>query len=186
MASNAAPTKCAAEGQILKPCSFLHAAMTGPYRNGVGGRGLFLMQLIDIKTGKPTRSAVVLRGGDNGKSEFALSFCPFCAADIHSHFVKQPDPIPEIFAVCWSNGVIEFVGDGLLPDGALPIIKGDEQVVRGIIDQFARLGHDNTTLLVPGIPEALTSTEAESALASFSLRVRSALGQSEGVGGGHA
>lgn len=82
---------CSAEGQILNPCGFLRSAMTGPYRKGVGGRGLFLMQLIDIPTGKPTRSAVVLRGGDNGKTEICLNFCPFCGADIHSHFIARPN-----------------------------------------------------------------------------------------------
>jgi len=58
------------------------------------------------------------------------------------------------------------------PAGALPIARHpDLERLKSQVSGLARVGHDNKTLLVPGVPEAATSDEAVDALARFSEKV---------------
>lgn len=71
----------------------------------------------------------------------------------------------EIRAYCYANGVIKFRSAKLaMPDGALPIMIGPGKIVRDHIKGAARLGYDNKTLLVPGVPEAPNQLEGVEAL----------------------
>lgn len=71
----------------------------------------------------------------------------------------------KITAYAWASGLIEF-GD-VLPDGALPIINGEEKRVREIIEVRARHSRTNEQMLVPGIPEADNQHDACDALIRF-------------------
>ncbi|WP_257096839.1 hypothetical protein [Methyloversatilis sp. XJ19-13] len=62
------------------------------------------------------------------------------------------DDREHLFAFCWQNGVIEF-GEAV-PEGALHVLDGTPFEVRDTIEATARLAHDVTTWLVPGVPEA--------------------------------
>ncbi len=54
------------DGRFVEPCSSLEGAFDG---NGFGrGRALFLYELTNLKTLKPSRSFVVLRMGAQGSS----------------------------------------------------------------------------------------------------------------------
>lgn len=68
-------------------------------------------------------------------------------------------------AYCWANGVIGF-GDHL-PEGALPLMRGAPNVVRGRMSTHARHAYDRKTLLVPGIPEARDEASALKAYQAF-------------------
>ncbi|HAK6289854.1 TPA: host nuclease inhibitor protein [Salmonella enterica] len=76
---------------------------------------------------------------------------------------------PTITAYCWASGLIEF--GNTLPEGALPIIVGEEKQVRDVVGVLARLAY-NGDLLVPGIPEAANQNEAREALERFSRMIR--------------
>lgn len=56
-----------------------------------------------------------------------------------------------ITAYCWASGLIEF--GNTLPEGALPIVTGNEKQVRDVVTVLARHAY-NGDLLVPGIPES--------------------------------
>ncbi|EED3047352.1 host nuclease inhibitor protein [Salmonella enterica subsp. enterica serovar Virchow] len=71
---------------------------------------------------------------------------------------------PTITAYCWASGLIEF--GNTLPEGALPIIVGEEKQVRDVVGVLARHAY-NGDLLVPGIPEAADQNEAREALERF-------------------
>lgn len=71
----------------------------------------------------------------------------------------------KITAYAWASGLIEF-GE-TYPDGALPIITGEEKRVREIIGIRARHSRTNQKLLVPGVPEAGNQDDACSALIRF-------------------
>lgn len=68
-------------------------------------------------------------------------------------------------AYCWASGLIEF-GESV-PEGAIPMISGDDQKVRELMDAVARIDHDNVTLLVPGVPEADDEDAKYAALQRF-------------------
>lgn len=68
-------------------------------------------------------------------------------------------------AYCWKSGLIEF-GESV-PEGAIPMISGDDQKVRELMDAVARTDHDNVTLLVPGVPEADDEDAKYAALQKF-------------------
>lgn len=70
--------------------------------------------------------------------------------------------VDRMLAYCYRSGQIEF-GQSL-PQGALPLASGKEKLLRQHITATARLGRDNKTLLVPGIPEAANDAEAREAL----------------------
>lgn len=68
-------------------------------------------------------------------------------------------------AYCWASGLIEF-GESV-PEGAIPMVSGDDQKVRELMDAVARIAHDNVTLLVPGVPEADDDKAKHAALQKF-------------------
>ncbi|EBC0454959.1 host nuclease inhibitor protein [Salmonella enterica] len=76
---------------------------------------------------------------------------------------------PTITAYCWASGLIEFGNP--LPEGALPIIVGEEKQVRDVVGVLARHAY-NGNLLVPGIPEAESMDEYRGALFGFSCKVQ--------------
>jgi hypothetical protein len=55
-------------------------------------------------------------------------------------------------ALCRADGVIFY--DRKTPDGAIEIVRGDEDLVRGRMAVAARHGWQPDLLLVPGVPEA--------------------------------
>ncbi|HGW8460470.1 TPA: host nuclease inhibitor protein [Klebsiella pneumoniae] len=71
----------------------------------------------------------------------------------------------KITAYAWASGLIEF--GRTLPDGALPIITGEEKRVREIIEVRARHSRTNEQMLVPGVPEANNQHDACDALIHF-------------------
>ncbi|EHP2713624.1 host nuclease inhibitor protein [Salmonella enterica] len=72
---------------------------------------------------------------------------------------------PTITAYCWASGLIEF--GHTLPEGALPIITGNEKRVREEVEVLARHAY-NGDLLVPGIPKAESMDAYREALVRFS------------------
>lgn len=74
---------------------------------------------------------------------------------------------------CWRDGRIEFGRRS--PRNALPLATGPLRRLRGIVCAKARHAYDGSTLLVPGVPEAETDTDALSAAVDFSKRLKSAL-----------
>ncbi|EAY1375590.1 TPA: host nuclease inhibitor protein [Salmonella enterica] len=79
---------------------------------------------------------------------------------------------PTITAYCWASGLIEF--GNTLPEGALPIVTGNEKNVRDVVGVLARHAY-NGDLLVPGIPEAANQNEAREALERFSRVIQERL-----------
>ncbi|MCY4395886.1 MAG: host nuclease inhibitor protein [Rhodospirillaceae bacterium] len=72
-------------------------------------------------------------------------------------------------AHAWRSGRIEFRPlQSKCPEGALPL----PPVLRTRIEAKARHSYDGKTLLVPGIPEAESDTEALDALERFCDRLR--------------
>lgn len=74
-------------------------------------------------------------------------------------------------AFCYASGRIEFGHH--LPDGALPIARGQSRKLRELISAHARHGYDGKTLLVPGVPEASGPTAAMHALGRWLDRLGS-------------
>ena len=68
-------------------------------------------------------------------------------------------------AYCWRSGHVEF--GRTVPDGAILIIRGPDELVRELVEPACRLAYDNKTLLVPGIPEADSDDAACKAAMSF-------------------
>ncbi|EBA4379710.1 host nuclease inhibitor protein [Salmonella enterica] len=79
---------------------------------------------------------------------------------------------PTITAYCWASGLIEF--GNTLPEGALPIVTGNEKQVHDEVTVMARHAY-NGDLLVPGIPEAASQDEAYEALERFSRVIQERL-----------
>ncbi|EAB8209724.1 host nuclease inhibitor protein [Salmonella enterica] len=79
---------------------------------------------------------------------------------------------PTITAYCWASGLIEF--GNTLPEGALPIVTGNEKNVRDVVGVLARHAY-NGDLLVPGIPETANQNEAREALERFSRVIQERL-----------
>ncbi|MDS9954448.1 hypothetical protein [Pseudomonas aeruginosa] len=71
----------------------------------------------------------------------------------------------DTIAFCWASGLIQF-GDQV-PEGAIEIARGDDQVVREILVTNSRHAYDNVSLLVPGVPEATNQAEGVDALEWF-------------------
>lgn len=71
----------------------------------------------------------------------------------------------KIVAYAWASGLIEFGQN--CPDGALPVLVGNEQQVRELVDVLARHSRTSDALLVPGVPEAQSQDEAMEALTRF-------------------
>jgi hypothetical protein len=78
-------------------------------------------------------------------------------------------------AYCNRSGTIGFTGD-TIPDGSLPIARHDNpSLLRGTVAALARVGYDQKTLLVPGLPEAMSGEQALDALINFTERVTTRL-----------
>lgn len=75
-----------------------------------------------------------------------------------------------MIAYCWRSGEIEF--GQRCPRGAITILQGKADLVRGTVEPAARRAYDGKTLLVPGIPEADDDAAAEQALTRFNEWVR--------------
>lgn len=76
--------------------------------------------------------------------------------------------LPEsTLAYCDRSGIISTTR-GYLPEGMLPIARAtDPAKLQNVLDATSRLAHDNTTALVPGIPEAGGDTEAYDAYLKY-------------------
>lgn len=81
-----------------------------------------------------------------------------------------------IRAYAFASGHIGFTDDAL-PNGALVLAYGPEEVVRKTVSGNARLSYDNETLLVPGCPEAENQTAAYEAFSKFFDRIQLQLGK---------
>ncbi|WIX31222.1 host nuclease inhibitor protein [Salinicola sp. JS01] len=68
-------------------------------------------------------------------------------------------------AYCYASG---HIGLGVgTPSGAIEIASGPPKILRTEVEVVARLAYDNTTLLVPGVPEAQSMEEKIEALVRF-------------------
>jgi hypothetical protein len=76
-----------------------------------------------------------------------------------------PRGAPTTLAYCFASGHIGF--GSRCPNGALPIVRGNDKTVREFIETVARHAYDGTTLLVPGVPEASDQTEGLAKLNAF-------------------
>jgi hypothetical protein len=72
-------------------------------------------------------------------------------------------------AYCWASGLIEFSAPDAVPSGAIEIARGEDTALRREMCAVARHGYGKSVgkLLVPGIPEAASQSEAGDALARF-------------------
>lgn len=70
------------------------------------------------------------------------------------------------FAYAWASGLIQF--GKTVPEGALPIISGQEDDVKNILIAISRHSRTNDDLLVPGVPEAANQHLALDAFMKFS------------------
>lgn len=77
----------------------------------------------------------------------------------------------QITAWTWASGLIEF-GE-VYPEGALPVITGDEDAVRELVGTMARYSYSGEPL-VPGVPESGGGTAAVDALLRFHERLADA------------
>ncbi|HEY8837490.1 MAG TPA: host nuclease inhibitor protein [Dehalococcoidia bacterium] len=95
-----------------------------------------------------------------------------------------------IRAYCFASGLIEF--GKRIPAGAIIIARGPEKELRDFIETKARHGYrtrhvngrptkipGSDTLLVPGVPEALSQWDAGTALRAWSKWI--AIGAPKGV-----
>ncbi|MFB5082503.1 host nuclease inhibitor protein [Raoultella sp. C349492] len=71
----------------------------------------------------------------------------------------------KVIAYAWASGLIQF--GTKVPNGALPIISGQEDDVKNIIMVIARHSRTNNDLLVPGVPEAPNQHEGMNAFIKF-------------------
>lgn len=69
------------------------------------------------------------------------------------------------FIVCWRSGQAQTVDH--VPKGALCLARGDRGELDHILGVVARHSYDGKTMLVPGVPEALSDEEALSAAEHF-------------------
>lgn len=77
-------------------------------------------------------------------------------------------------AFCWRTGEIEI---GVkVPEGAIPLAWGPEELLAAAVKRTSRLAADNKTPLVPGVPEASTSDAALDALAAYAKRLVEEMG----------
>jgi hypothetical protein len=70
-----------------------------------------------------------------------------------------------MFAYCYRGGDIHF-GEQV-PAGAIELMRGSDNIVKGRITVRARHAYDGKTLLVPGVPEAEDEFGAEQAVEQF-------------------
>lgn len=68
-------------------------------------------------------------------------------------------------AFVWKSGQINIAE--IVPDGAIEIAIGPDEVLRTSIINTCRIAYDSQTCLVPGIPEAINSDAALDALFTY-------------------
>lgn len=79
-------------------------------------------------------------------------------------------------AYAFRSGQIGFIdGPGSMPDGALCLASGPTELIRDLISGLCRHGYDGVTLLIPGIPESSSDTDAYLAFKRFSDRIELSL-----------
>ena len=72
------PRKCQVrDGQFVVPCWALARAM----RSNRGG-GFEKRDMVNVKTGQPTRSFVIVHSGEWLKTGIVVNYCPFCGSKI--------------------------------------------------------------------------------------------------------
>lgn len=96
------------------------------------------------------------------------------AAKREEEVVRASQPGCAKIAYCWRTGELEFT-DHKLPDGALIISKGRTKAWEEQVRVLCRLGYDNTTWFVPGVPEAESDQEALDAVMRFIKRLNQCL-----------
>lgn len=87
-------------------------------------------------------------------------------------------------AYCFANGAIGF--GRRIPDGAVAVARGPAKAVRSLIAGSSLLAHDNTTWLVPGVPEAPNQHAGMTALLKHLDWLRKRPIQGVTIGGGAA
>ena len=78
--------QCRVEDNLLQPCTGLGRACNQR------GQGIRIQTLMDMNTGKLTRSFAVLRSGDFAKNGIVLNVCPFCGERISEHVARKGEP----------------------------------------------------------------------------------------------
>lgn len=73
----------------------------------------------------------------------------------------------QLYANVRRDGVIEFQNHDGDADNYLNVLSGPPAEVRRIVTALARVGYDNQTLLVPGVPEADDDYAAVKAVQEF-------------------
>lgn len=68
-------------------------------------------------------------------------------------------------AFCWGSGLLQVARD--VPEGALHLATGPDEIMLEAISGTARLGYDNQTWIVPGVPEANSTDAALDAVFDF-------------------
>jgi hypothetical protein len=82
-----AKNKCTVrDGLFVEPCDALQAACDGP---GSRSKGVRLIALSSLTSGKQTRSFVVLHSGEYAKKGIALNWCPLCGTPIDAPFTED-------------------------------------------------------------------------------------------------
>lgn len=70
-----------------------------------------------------------------------------------------------MFAYCYRGGDIHFGQQ--VPAGAIELMRGSDNIVKGRVEVRARHAYDGKTLLVPGVPEAEDEFGAMQAVEQF-------------------
>lgn len=81
--------RCSVEGRILRPCGMLDKAIDDSYPTSK--KGLLYFETVHRASLKPLRSVVIAKCGEFRGAVIALNFCPFCGADIISHWERGED-----------------------------------------------------------------------------------------------
>jgi hypothetical protein len=80
------------DGLFVEPCETLEKAIDNNIPGFSKVKGIFIQHLINLETGKPSRSYVGLKSSDF-KSGILFYFCPFCGGDISAPFqYKEKEP----------------------------------------------------------------------------------------------
>ncbi|MBN9530541.1 MAG: host nuclease inhibitor protein [Alphaproteobacteria bacterium] len=87
-----------------------------------------------------------------------------------------------MIAYCWRTGQIGL--GRRAPRGTITIVSGPGRRLRRLVEARARLAYDNTTMLVPGIPEAESEVAALKALQRFGEWIKRDLSRSTPVSSG--
>ena len=72
-------------------------------------------------------------------------------------------------AYCYRSGEVQVARRE--PSGAIALVRGPAPLLRQVVSANARHSRTSNTLLVPGVPEAVTQEEALDAAAAWAKRV---------------